>query len=381
MTEVEPIPGGRDVELMISEEQRALVDVVRKWLAGCTDLARARADRDATGLVRRGDVAQAAGLGLIGLLRAAEGGTHADLALVVEELGRAGSPLPVGQAAVVCLLLDEADIGGDAAERIASGELIAVLAAAEPGQPPVRAVRSGADLVLTGTAGHVIGGSDAGLLLVAAVTDEGRDVLALVGADGSGITRTWRTALDLTRDLTCVAVDGAVAGPDHWAEVTPEVRRRLLDVATVHQAADAVGAADALLERTVQYVKERSQFGVAVGSFQAVKHHAANMALDVQCARLTVRAAAHALDEDAAVDRARRIANAGSLAKEACSRVAGTALQLHGGMGFTWEHDLHLYLRRIKTSELLGGTPRHHRGALADVLLSSERISSTAAAA
>ena len=357
------------MELMISDEQLALVETVRGWLADRTDLARARADRDAAGLFRREEVRDAAALGLVGLLRAEEGGSHADLALVVEELGRAGSPLPIGQAAVVCRLLEEAGLGGDAVSRIASGELLAVPALAEPGEEPVRALLSDSGAVLNGTAGHVIGGSHVDLLLVAAVTDGGEDVMALLGADGPGITRKRRTALDLTRDLARVDLDGAVAAPGRWTVVAPAVRRLLQHAMAVHQAADAVGAADLLLERTVQYVKERRQFGVAVGSFQAVKHHAANMALDVQCARLTVRAAARALDDGEAVESATRVANAGSLAKEACTRVAGTALQLHGGMGFTWEHDLHLYLRRIKTSELLGGTPRHHRGTLAAALL------------
>ncbi|MFC1405204.1 MULTISPECIES: acyl-CoA dehydrogenase family protein [Streptacidiphilus] len=357
------------MELMISDEQLALIGTVRAWLADRADLARARADRDGAGLVRREDVRAAAGLGLVGLLRSGEGGTHADLALVAEELGRAGSPLPIGRAAVVCRLLELAGIDGDAADRIASGELLAVPAVAEPGEDPVLAVLSDSGAVLTGTLGQVLGGSDADLLLVAAVTDRGEHVLALLDADGPGITRTRRTALDLTRDLARVDLDGAVAQPERSAVVDPAVHRLLVDALTVHQAADAVGAADLLLERTVQYVKERRQFGVAVGSFQAVKHHAANMALDVRCARLTVRAAARALDGGEAVERATRVANAGSLAKEACARVAGTALQLHGGMGFTWEHDLHLYLRRIKTSELLDGTPRHHRSALAAVLL------------
>jgi alkylation response protein AidB-like acyl-CoA dehydrogenase len=92
------------------------------------------------------------------------------------------------------------------------------------------------------------------------------------------------------------------------------------------------------------------------------------MALDVECARITVRAAAQALDSAAPAARRTQVSSAASFAGEACSRVAGTALQLHGGMGFTWEHDLHLLLRRVKTGELLGGSLRHHRARLLDLV-------------
>jgi alkylation response protein AidB-like acyl-CoA dehydrogenase len=119
---------------------------------------------------------------------------------------------------------------------------------------------------------------------------------------------------------------------------------------------------------TVRYVGERRQFGRAVGSFQAVKHHCATMALDVECARGAVRAAAQALGADDPAARRAQVSSAVSFAGEACSRAAGTALQLHGGMGFTWEHDLHLLLRRVKTGELLGGSPRHHRSRLFDLM-------------
>ena len=133
----------------------------------------------------------------------------------------------------------------------------------------------------------------------------------------------------------------------------------------VHRALDALGAAARLLDMTVAYVGARQQFGVPIGSFQAVKHHCANMALAVESSRATLWAASVALDTmtDGA-ERARTASSAAAYAKSAASEVAGTALQLHGGIGFTWEHDLHLLLRRIKVDEALDGTVAQHRAAL-----------------
>ncbi len=338
---------------IVSEEQEALIEAVRGWLAARTDLARSRSGEP--GLPAPGKPAGAAELGLIGLLREDSGGTHADLALVVEELGRAGSPLPMAQAALVCGLLDEQGLDPALADELVAAETLVVPALPDPDGTPVSA-RDGADgtLSLTGRAPFVVGGATADHYLVPAVRADGSSVLALVAA--GDCVRTARTGIDLTRDL--VSVEFAKAPAASWKAADTAF---LEDVTALHHAADALGAADRLLEMTVRYVKERRQFGRVIGGFQAVKHHCANMALDVETARAAVRAAAEAPEDRAG------IASAVSFVKEACSRVAGTALQLHGGMGFTWEHDLHLFLRRIKADELLGGTPRAHRARLADL--------------
>jgi alkylation response protein AidB-like acyl-CoA dehydrogenase len=358
-----------EMELMISDEQEALVEAVRQWLGERTDLVAAHADRGEAVLVRSEDVQAAAGLGLTGLLRDSGGGTHTDLALVVEELGHAVSPLPLGQAALACRALDDAGLAADVAEAVAAGSAIAVPAVPDPGEAAVRAA-AGPDgsLILNGQVPVVIGALSAGHVLVAADLAGGAPVLALVGTDAEGLGRTARTSLDITRDFASVTFDGVRAPAEAWAEVSPDVLESLAGALALHHAADAVGAAERLLAMTVRYVGERQQFGRVVGGFQAVKHHCANMAVDVESARVTVRAAARALDGADAGERRVRIAEAAAVAGEACSRVAGTALQLHGGMGFTWEHDLHLYLRRIKTGELLGGTPRHHRTRLLDLV-------------
>jgi alkylation response protein AidB-like acyl-CoA dehydrogenase len=139
---------------------------------------------------------------------------------------------------------------------------------------------------------------------------------------------------------------------------------RLRDPLAVHRAFDALGAAARLLEMTVSYAGQREQFGAPIGSFQAVKHHCADMVLAVEASRASLWAAALALDTASDSARTRAASAAAAYAKSAAARVAGTALQVHGGIGFTWEHDLHLFLRRIKVDEAFDGTVAEHRAAL-----------------
>jgi alkylation response protein AidB-like acyl-CoA dehydrogenase len=151
----------------------------------------------------------------------------------------------------------------------------------------------------------------------------------------------------------------------------------LRDALAVHRAFDALGAAARLLEMTVAYAGQREQFGAPIGSFQAVKHHCADMVLAVEASRASLWAAALALDTASgtayppvaslAQARTRAASAAAAYAKSAAARVAGTALQVHGGIGFTWEHDLHLFLRRIKVDEAFDGTVAEHRAALVTV--------------
>jgi alkylation response protein AidB-like acyl-CoA dehydrogenase len=358
------------VDLVISDEQEALAGTVREWLAERTDLAAAHADRDGEPLVRREDFQAAAGLGLVGLLRDAEGGTHTDLALVVEELGYAASPLPLGQTALVCRVLDDTGIGGDLADRVAAGSALVVPVLPEPGEAPIKA-SAGPDgaLILDGRVAIAAGALNAEAFLVVAAGQDGEPAFALAPADAAGLGRVARTSLDITRDFAAVALDGIGVPAGSWTTAEPEAVARLDDALALHHAADALGAAERLLTMTLRYVQERRQFGRVIGGFQAVKHHCADMAVDVERVRVSVRAAARALGAEDAAARRLRITEAAATAGEACSRVAGTALQLHGGMGFTWEHDLHLFLRRVKTGELLGGTPRHHYARLMELVV------------
>jgi alkylation response protein AidB-like acyl-CoA dehydrogenase len=139
---------------------------------------------------------------------------------------------------------------------------------------------------------------------------------------------------------------------------------RLRDALAVHRAVDALGAAARLLDMTVSYAGQREQFGAPIGSFQAVKHHCADMVVAVEASRAALWAAALALDTASGAARSRAASASAAYAKSAAARVAGTALQVHGGIGFTWEHDLHLFLRRIKVDEAFNGTVAEHRAAL-----------------
>jgi alkylation response protein AidB-like acyl-CoA dehydrogenase len=195
------------------------------------------------------------------------------------------------------------------------------------------------------------------------------DAIAVAGLVGvreymavlTGAHQSPMVTMDLTRTWARVNVDTTIA---EWTELPPGTLATLRDALAVHRAFDALGAAARLLEMTVSYAGQREQFGTTIGSFQAVKHHCADMALGVEAGRATLWAAALALDTATAETRTRAASAAAAYAKSAAAKVAGTALQVHGGIGFTWEHDLHLFLRRIKVDEAFDGTVAEHRAAL-----------------
>jgi alkylation response protein AidB-like acyl-CoA dehydrogenase len=172
------------------------------------------------------------------------------------------------------------------------------------------------------------------------------------------------TTLDLTRSWSRLGLDQSV---DDWTPLPAGTLRLMRDALAVHRALDALGGAARLLELTVAYANQREQFGAPIGSFQAVKHHCADMAVAVEASRATLWAAALSLDGAPDSDRSRAASAAAAYAKAAASHVASLALQVHGGIGFTWEHDLHLFLRRIKVDEALDGTVADHRARLIEV--------------
>jgi alkylation response protein AidB-like acyl-CoA dehydrogenase len=169
------------------------------------------------------------------------------------------------------------------------------------------------------------------------------------------------STLDLSRSWARLDLDATIAD---WTELPSGTLALLRDALAVHRAFDALGAAARLLEMTVSYAGQREQFGTPIGSFQAVKHHCADMAVAVEAGRATLWAAALALDSASAAPRSRAASAAAAYTKSAAAKVAGTALQVHGGIGFTWEHDLHLFLRRIKVDEAFNGSVAEHRAAL-----------------
>jgi alkylation response protein AidB-like acyl-CoA dehydrogenase len=175
--------------------------------------------------------------------------------------------------------------------------------------------------------------------------------------------------IDLTRRLFTVAFDG-VRIPAERMLTEPGMRaERLLDgllaLGTVATAIDAAGAAEQALDVTAAYARGRIQFGKPIGSFQAVKHHCANMAVAVEASRAATRAAAIELDQCPATWQT-TAGIAASYVGPACSNVCALAMRVHAGIGFTWEHDAHLWMKRVKLDELLFGSPGWHRRRLAN---------------
>ncbi|MGA5044526.1 acyl-CoA dehydrogenase family protein [Streptomyces arboris] len=319
-------------------------------------------------------------LGLPGLALPEEYGgagcTVTELALACEETGRALLPSPLLATAVLAAPLIAA-LGTPAQRagllpRIADGALTAALAV--PGGSMAAALGLTADnravawagggraggvqarlgdgrWRLYGEAGRVLDGHSAGLLLVAAHTGgypRSRTLLFLVPAEAEGLTRTRLTSMDETRPLARVELRDTAAellGADDAPDVCGALAATGRTAAAV-LAAETVGAAAGALARTVAYVKEREQFGRAIGSFQAVKHRLAGLYVRVEAAR---SAAYHAAWDPAAGPLAL------AQALEAARTVAGEAVQLHGGIGFTWEHEAHLYVKRAAGDELLFG--------------------------
>ncbi|MFI0778002.1 acyl-CoA dehydrogenase family protein [Streptomyces sp. NPDC021212] len=388
------------MDAVIGEEQEEIRRTLRELLRGrCGGDEVKAAVRTAAGYDQALWARLARRLGLPGLaLPTAYGGVGCgpvELALACEETGRALLPSPLLATAVLAAPLIAA-LGTDAQRaellpRIAGGELTAALAV--PGRVLSRALgldqegdgRVAADWAGGGRAGgvqaraggggwrlygqveQVLDGHSAQLLLVAARAGgyaRGRTLVFAVPAGAAGLVRTRLTALDETRPQARIElrdVPAELLGED-GADVAGALAA-LGGPAAAVLAAEAVGAADAALTRTVDHVRTREQFGRPIGSFQAVKHRLADVYVAVQAARSAAYYAAWAADGPEG-----RVAGPLALAAalEAQRAAAGEAVQLHGGIGITWEHDAHLYLKRAASDELLFGPAHRLRARAAD---------------
>jgi alkylation response protein AidB-like acyl-CoA dehydrogenase len=304
-----------------------------------------------------------------------------DLVVLAEEFGRTLQPGPLVPTNVVADAIARSATEEQRATHlpgIVSGRLVAAWCASadgtvEPASVGVRATRTtDGGVILRGTSSYVHGATVADLFLVAASTPEGLvQVLVPCGAAGVSVRRLH--TLDLTRrfgevhfDDVTLAAPAALASSDTAAVA---LHARAVAVATVLQAAEAVGAAEQLFATTLQYSKDRVQFGRAIGSFQAIKHRMANLAVALEGMRAAAHYAALALN-DGFADAAEAVATAGAYVTETHSFLCGECLQLTGGIGFTWEHDLHLFLRRARTDEVLYGDPSWHRERLCELVAS-----------
>jgi alkylation response protein AidB-like acyl-CoA dehydrogenase len=361
--------------LGVSAEQEELRASVRRFLADRAPLTRVRA------LMDDGEtdwaVWEQAGsqLGLQGLaIPEAYGGAgfgFAEQAIVLEEFGAAlyGGPYLASAVLAATALLASPDEGARRGllPDIASGQTVATLAFTEdggswdPGAIRLSAVKDGEAWRLDGHKSFVLDGATAGLILVVAATDAG---LSLFAVEGDEVARTALPTLDQTRQLARLEFAGVtgrlIGSPGDGAAVLD----RVLDVAAIALAAEQLGGAQRALDMAVEYAKIRRQFDRPIGSFQAIKHRCADLLLEVESLRSAVGYAAAAVAEDSP-----EIPVLASLVKAYASEtyfhVAAENIQIHGGIGFTWEHDAHLYFKRAKASELFLGDGAYHRERLA----------------
>jgi alkylation response protein AidB-like acyl-CoA dehydrogenase len=366
------------VNFAFSEEQEELRTIVRQFLEAKSPESAVREQMETEQGYDPDVWSQMADqLGLQSLIVPEEFGgqgfSYIELIVVLEEMGRALLCAPYFSTVVLAAntILQSGD---DAAKSgllpgIASGETIATLAFTEPNGRwdesgiEATATAAGDGWKLDGTKMYVIDGHTADVIIVAARTGLGVSLFHVAG-DAPGLTRTALSTMDQTRKqakLELADVPATLVGEDGkgW-----DVLSTVLDLAAVALAAEQVGGAQKCLDMSVEYAKVRVQFGRPIGSFQAIKHKCADMLLEVESAKSAAYyagwCAAEMNDELPAV---------ASLAKAYCSdayfHAAAENIQIHGGIGFTWEHPAHLYFKRAKSSELLFGDPTYHRELLA----------------
>src|SRR4051812_15322906 len=280
------------------------------------------------------------------------GGGFVDTAVVIEEAGRALMPVPLLSTLVAGQVLARAGTAAtDALATLVSGENPAALAVAPSPLSTGGIGFGGGDTALSGAVPHVVDGPVAGVVVIA--TPDG---LWLARTDDNGVTVTPKATLDPTRPQATVQLERAAAvsiGDARAAETA-------VDLLRVALAVEAVGIGRRCLEQTVDYLKTREQFGRVIGSFQALQHRAAEIAVDVEAAMSTAYYAAWAA-EAAPAELPVVAPLALSVCADAAWHAAAESIQLHGGIGFTWEHDAHLYFKRATTTRLLLGDAQEQR--------------------
>jgi alkylation response protein AidB-like acyl-CoA dehydrogenase len=366
------------VNFAFSEEQEELRNIVRQFLEAKSPEAAVREQMETERGFDDGVWKQMAEqLGLQSLIVPEEFGGqgfgYVELIVVLEEMGRYLLCAPYFSTVVLAAntLMQSGDDGAkkEYLPGIASGETIATLAFTEPNGRwdesgvEATATNDGGTWKISGTKSFVLDGHTADLILVAARTSKGVSIFAVNG-DAAGLTRTALSTMDQTRKQAKLELDNVEArlvGEDGagWNTLST-----VLDLAAVALAAEQVGGAQKCLDMSVEYAKVRVQFGRPIGSFQAIKHKCADMLLEVESAKSAAYYAGWCASE-----MNDELPSVASLAKAYCSdayfHAAAENIQIHGGIGFTWEHPAHLYFKRAKSSELLFGDPTYHRELLA----------------
>jgi alkylation response protein AidB-like acyl-CoA dehydrogenase len=374
--------------LVLSEDQQILQATTRDFVTGRSSLKRIRELRDAGGDgFSRPLWRQMAELGWAGIVLPEQyGGAglgYVDLMVVMEELGRGLVPEPMLSS--VLLGANTLLLGGSDEQKkthlpkAAAGEELLALAQQEPrsrydlAHVETRAEKAGAGWRLTGEKIQVLDGAAADVLIVSVRTsgaprDAGGVTLFLVsrGADGLGVERQSRVD---ARGAALVRLDGVEVDA---AAVIGEVGggvallQRVIDRATIALTAEMLGAMSVAFDTTLDYLKTRQQFGKVIGSFQALKHRAARLYMEIELARSLVMAAHAAVDAGKSEPEIARLASmAKARLSDAFVLVANEAVQMHGGIGMTDEHDIGFFLKRARAAEILFGDATFHRGRVA----------------
>jgi alkylation response protein AidB-like acyl-CoA dehydrogenase len=301
------------------------------------------------------------------------------LGVVAHELGRVLAPVPFVGSTVLAtgLLLDLTERDPDPEKRLAGlieGRRTAAAALTGDGglwrrsAVTLRAVGSGEGWHVDGTVRHVLGGTAADDLVVVAAAEDGEPAVFLLDPDVDGVVAEAERVLDGTRPMATITLNTAPAVRLSGDGPVDDVVSRNVDMALALLSAEQVGACERVLELATAYARTREQFGRPIGSFQAIKHKCADMLVDLEWARSASHAALEAFDT-ADATTAGEAAWRASMAKAVCSEslrnAAHANVQIHGGIGFTWEDSAHLYFRRARTDEVVLGAPAQHWDRLA----------------
>jgi alkylation response protein AidB-like acyl-CoA dehydrogenase len=361
----------------LTDEQQAIKSTAREFLAARYKSERIRALAESEHGFEQSDWQEMAELGWPGLALPEEWGGQGlgvvDLAVLFEEMGYALAPSPLLSTTVagLALALNGTDEQKERWLRpLAIGEARGTVALFDTGTPArigsfeMEAVADGDGVVLDGEKVLVMDAASADFFLVA--TADGRR--HLVEREADGVTVTPEKSIDLTRRLYSVRFDGVKVAADATLNGGQDEYLPVLWRACVAVAAESTGIAQRTMEMAVEYAKDRQQFGRPIGAYQAVSHRCAQMLLETENSRSAVYGAAWAADADPeALPLAASMAKA--YASDAGWRVPDASIQVHGGIGFTWEHDLHFFLKRGKANAAGFGDARWHRDRVADLVL------------
>lgn len=362
------------IQLDLTEEQALFHETTTRFIETELPRERTRSFHDRPDGFDRGWLTTAAELGWFSVLvpegdggGSVSGNPLADAALIAEELGRQVQPGPFIPMNVALATIAAHGAAGRKAELLPAAIAgLAVVAWAFADD------RGGWDLgtgvtvtdrddgyLVSGGRGFVQDAGQADWLLVAGTLD-GEPVQVLVPSGAAGLSLEPLATLDLSRRMAHVRLVDVEVPADAVVHGGAEALERMLDQAAVLAAVETVGAMDALFTMTVEYSKDRIAFGRPIGSFQALKHRMADLALDLETAKAAVTAAVTALDEGRS-SAAEVVSMAAAHVGEVGNNLAQQCLQIHGGIGYTWEHDLHLLMRRVQANSVLYGTPTWHR--------------------